>query len=207
MEKTEIALPAPLAEFIKEYPADSVTAFKRAAFLLYAYIDSEMLSTGKAAELLGMRKFDLIDFYGTYGIPYVRVDEDAYHLVYRKKLAKMGIFSPPPAVLSFDEIRRRVVPLCEPNGISYLLLFGDFARKEVPMDAKKQLKMHIHFYVRFHEKTVKQYDEAKFAFENILGRYVDLMTFIPEKAEDDTFYDKLHQEIEEGIVLYDCHEY
>ena len=67
--------------------------------------------------------------------------------------------------------------------------------------------MHIHFYVRFQEKTAQQYDDAKFAFENILGRYVDLMTDIPENAEGDTFYDKLHQEIEEGIVLYDCHEY
>ncbi|MBQ7516542.1 MAG: hypothetical protein IJS96_09695, partial [Schwartzia sp.] len=64
--------------------------------------------------------------------------------------------------------------------------------------------MHIHFYVRFQEKTAKHYDDAKFAFENILGRYVDLMTDIPENAAGDTFYDKLHQEIGEGIVLYDC---
>ena len=204
MEKVEIALPAPLAKLVKEQPIDSVIAFKRAAFLLYAYIDSEMCSFGGAANLLGMERFDLIDFYGSYGIPYVRADKDFYFVTQRKELAKMNIFSPPPLVLSLDEIKRRVVPLCAPNGMTFLLLFGDFAKAEIPMNAEEQLNMHIHFLARFEKKTIKQYDDAKYSFESILGRNVDLLTDIPKNVGNDTFYDTLHREIKEGIILYDC---
>lgn len=71
MKKTVLELPDKMADYIKKHPLDDVTKFKRAAFLLYAYIDAGLMSHGYAAELLGVNKFDLIDFYGEYGLSYI----------------------------------------------------------------------------------------------------------------------------------------
>ena len=74
MKHLKLILPEKMTDYINSHPVDEITAFKRAAFLLYAYIDAGMISHGKAAELLGVDKFDLIDFYGGYGIPYVTLE-------------------------------------------------------------------------------------------------------------------------------------
>ncbi len=42
----------------------------RNAMLVYPYIKSGVLSHGKAAELLGLRKTALITLYGKLGLPY-----------------------------------------------------------------------------------------------------------------------------------------
>ncbi len=40
------------------------------AMLLLLYIKGDVISHGKAAELLGVSKLDLLTMYGSFGIPY-----------------------------------------------------------------------------------------------------------------------------------------
>ncbi len=75
MKKVTLELPDEMAEYIKSHKIDDITEFKRAAFLLYPYIDAGMMSHGYAASLLGIDKFDLINFYGNYGIPYIKKED------------------------------------------------------------------------------------------------------------------------------------
>ncbi len=46
---------------------------------MYAYIDAGLMSHGYAAQLLEVDKFDLINFYGKYGLSYInKEDWDKY---------------------------------------------------------------------------------------------------------------------------------
>ena len=45
-------------------------SFERNAMLLYPFIRNLTLSHGRAAEILGVHKLDLIDFYASMGMPY-----------------------------------------------------------------------------------------------------------------------------------------
>lgn len=49
--------------------------FKQRALLLYPFIQNNTLSHGKAAEILGMSKWSLIQLYGSMGIPYIDMEE------------------------------------------------------------------------------------------------------------------------------------
>lgn len=58
-----------------------MTKIKRNAMLVYPYIQDGTISHGKAAEMLGIRKLDLITLYGRMGLPYLdaskeELDED-----------------------------------------------------------------------------------------------------------------------------------
>ena len=75
MKIAPLKLPDAMADYINSHEIDDETEFKRAAFLLYAYIDAGMMSHGYAAELLGVNKFDLIDFYGNYGLSYIKKED------------------------------------------------------------------------------------------------------------------------------------
>ena len=46
-------------------------SFERNAMLLYPFIRNLTLSHGRAAEILGVHKFDLIDYYASMGLPYL----------------------------------------------------------------------------------------------------------------------------------------
>ncbi len=50
--------------------------FKQRALLLYPFIQNNTLSHGRAAEILGITKWALIQLYGSMGIPYIDMDED-----------------------------------------------------------------------------------------------------------------------------------
>ena len=50
---------------------DERQAFTRDAMLLYPYIQNLTLSHGRGAEILGVRKTDLIEFYNGIGLPYL----------------------------------------------------------------------------------------------------------------------------------------
>ena len=43
--------------------------------ILYPYIKNLSISNGRAAEILGVRKTDLIEFYDSMGIPYLNQSE------------------------------------------------------------------------------------------------------------------------------------
>lgn len=55
--------------------ADGEAQLKRNAMLLYPYIQDCTISHGKAAEILGMHKLDLIVLYGKMGLPYINESE------------------------------------------------------------------------------------------------------------------------------------
>lgn len=78
MKSFSIDFPNEMTEFLNKTKVTDILNFKRAAFLLYAYIDEGKLSHGKAAELLGVDKFDLIDFYDKYGLKYIKYSLSDY---------------------------------------------------------------------------------------------------------------------------------
>ena len=55
---------------------DKSTETKQRALLLYPYIHDQIISHGRAAELLGISKWSLIQLYGGMGIPYIDFDEN-----------------------------------------------------------------------------------------------------------------------------------
>ena len=55
---------------------DSEQEFRRNAMMLYPLIQNLTISHGRAAEILGVHKTDLIEFYNSMGIPYLDQDED-----------------------------------------------------------------------------------------------------------------------------------
>lgn len=50
--------------------------FERNAMLLYPYIKNMTISYGRAAEILGVHKTDLIEFYDSLGIPYLNQSKE-----------------------------------------------------------------------------------------------------------------------------------
>ena len=55
-------------------PRNEKTELIRNALILYPYIKDLTISHGRAAEILGIRKNDLIDLYSELGIPYFNQD-------------------------------------------------------------------------------------------------------------------------------------
>ena len=55
---------------------DYEQAFERNAMLLYPFIRNLTISHGRAAEILGVHKTDLIEFYDSMGIPYLNQSEE-----------------------------------------------------------------------------------------------------------------------------------
>ena len=64
--KFELEIPATLVPYMKHDEFKS----KQTALLLYPYIANGDISNGKAAELLGISKTELLDMLGEMGIPY-----------------------------------------------------------------------------------------------------------------------------------------
>lgn len=73
-KKVEIDIP----EAIVQYTVllDNEALLKRNAMLVYPYIQDGSISYGKAAEMLGVRKMDLIVLYGKMGLPYFDETEE-----------------------------------------------------------------------------------------------------------------------------------
>lgn len=53
---------------------DSESELVRNAMILYPYINNLTISHGKAAEILGIRKYELIEIYDRIGLPYLNQD-------------------------------------------------------------------------------------------------------------------------------------
>lgn len=60
--------------FTDDYAFESSEELKRNALLLYTYIHNNTISYGRAAEILGIKKLDLIDLYDSMGFPYFDMD-------------------------------------------------------------------------------------------------------------------------------------
>jgi len=68
MIKIEIDVPKEMLPFIEVENEDM--KLKRNALFLHLYIKNQTISHGKAAEILGMNKLDLIALYGELGLSY-----------------------------------------------------------------------------------------------------------------------------------------
>lgn len=55
-------------------PRNSRAELERNALLLYPYIHDRTISHGKAAEILGIPKYDLIELYDHMGLSYLSMD-------------------------------------------------------------------------------------------------------------------------------------
>lgn len=62
----------------KAYVLDKTTEMVRNALLLYPSIADETISHGRAAELLGISKMELIELYSSLGIPYLDMTDEEF---------------------------------------------------------------------------------------------------------------------------------
>lgn len=65
----EIDIPEAIVQYTVLY--DNEALLKRNAMLVYPYIQDGSISHGKAAEMLGVGKMELIALYGKLGIAYL----------------------------------------------------------------------------------------------------------------------------------------
>ena len=69
MTEVQIHVPSEMASFLQ---AESPRAeLERNALLLYPAVHSHAISHGRAAEMLGIRKDELIELYNQLGFPYL----------------------------------------------------------------------------------------------------------------------------------------
>ncbi len=64
-----ITVPEGLVPYLD--PKGEGLSFAQKALLLYPFIRERQISHGRAAEILGVRKLDLIDYYCELGLPYL----------------------------------------------------------------------------------------------------------------------------------------
>mgnify|MGYP002513616317 FL=1 len=84
-----IKVPVEMAGYLKS--SDQVTELERNALLLYPHVLKQSISHGRAAEILGIRKNELIDIYDRFGFSYMDLtmdDLDEELETYRKLKAK-----------------------------------------------------------------------------------------------------------------------
>ncbi len=74
MAVVSMEMPDEMVEFAM--PSNKDEQLKVNAMILYPYIQQGMISHGKAAEILGIFKIDLITIYGKMGLSYIDMSED-----------------------------------------------------------------------------------------------------------------------------------
>ena len=74
MRTVSLDVPSDMVRYIET--ENEKQAFARNAMMLYPYIQNLTISHGKAAEILGVRKTDLIEFYDSMGIPYLNQSQE-----------------------------------------------------------------------------------------------------------------------------------
>lgn len=77
-ESVTIKVPIGMSKYLKSM--DSETELTRNALLLYPYILNQTISHGGAAEILGIRKSELIDIYDKLGYSYLDMTMDELDL-------------------------------------------------------------------------------------------------------------------------------
>lgn len=78
-----VRVPKDMVPFLTTYGQEQ--DFERNALMLYGLIKSGRMSHGRAADILGVRKWDLIEFYNSRGLPYL--DQSKEEL-----LAELAVF-------------------------------------------------------------------------------------------------------------------
>lgn len=90
-ESVTITVPIGMSKYLKS--GNSETELTRNALLLYPYILNQTISHGGAAEILGIRKSELIDIYDKLGYSYLdmTMNELDSELETFRQLKKEGI--------------------------------------------------------------------------------------------------------------------
>ena len=73
MTTVSFDVPAELADLLNRSLQDQ---FERNAMLILPFVQNLTVSHGRAAEILGVHKLELIAFYGKLGLPYLDMSED-----------------------------------------------------------------------------------------------------------------------------------
>lgn len=74
MTFTDVSIKVPEKMAIYLHPKNKQAELERNALLLYPYIRDDIISHGKAAEILGIPKYDLIEIYDHLGLAYLDMD-------------------------------------------------------------------------------------------------------------------------------------
>ncbi len=74
MAVVSIEVPDEMIAYAK--PSDKEEQLKINAMILFPYIQQGTISHGRAAEILGIFKIDLIKLYGKMGLPYIEMSDD-----------------------------------------------------------------------------------------------------------------------------------
>lgn len=74
MINVQIDVPEALAPFVS--PTTEYKKLIRNAMIIFPSIQDETISYGRAAEILNLRKLDLITLYGSLGLPYFNQSKD-----------------------------------------------------------------------------------------------------------------------------------
>lgn len=75
-QKVSFNIPTAMAYFLAgiDYSKNPKVELERNALILYQFINNFTISHGRAAEILGITKQELIELYGDMGISYINQD-------------------------------------------------------------------------------------------------------------------------------------
>ena len=73
----QLTVPEDMTPYLTD--EDMKHSFERNAMILFPFIRNLTISYGRAAEILGVHKTDLIEFYNSLGIPYLDQSEEELH--------------------------------------------------------------------------------------------------------------------------------
>ena len=71
MAIAEIKIKVPEQMLAYLQPETNQEELQRNAMIMYPYIKNGVLSHGRVAQILGMKKWDLIELYNRFGFPYL----------------------------------------------------------------------------------------------------------------------------------------
>lgn len=74
MVNVQIEIPEALLPFA--IPKDEQEQLLRNAMIIFPFIQDETISYGRAAEILSLNKIDLIQLYGSLGLPYFHLTKE-----------------------------------------------------------------------------------------------------------------------------------
>ena len=74
MAIVSLEMPEKLVTYAK--PSSEEDQLERNAMILYPYIRKGIISHGRAAEILGIYKIDLITLYGKLGLSYIEMTDE-----------------------------------------------------------------------------------------------------------------------------------
>ena len=102
-------------------------------------------------------------------------------------------------MLSIDEIKQKIIPICEKHGVLKAVLFGSYARNEATPESD------VDFQLTLPKGTgLLKLCTINNEFEDALEKDVDVITHIPQRT-DLLFYNHFRETFSrDRIVLYEA---